>query len=243
MLPRPFRLLLAVLAVVTLAPALAAQPAGPPPGPAPFTDVREIPDTPAYRRAREVLDLVNAGDAARIRTYATASFAPEFLARAPLAEHVSVALDVHARSERLVAHSARRYTPPRPETQAVLVVWNELMESWDAIVVEVEPAPPHRIVSLAFNPARTPSDLPPAAALADAEVARRVGAAVDRLAAKGLFSGTVLLAKDGRVLLTKAVGVANRDFDAPVALDTKFNLGSMNKMFTGVAVMQLVEQG
>jgi CubicO group peptidase (beta-lactamase class C family) len=142
-----------------------------------------------------------------------------------------------------VAHSARRYTPPRPDTQAVLVVWNELMESWEAIVAEVEPAAPHRITSLAFNPARTPSDLPPAQALTDAVVARQIGAAVDRLAAKGLFSGTVLLAKDGRVLLTKAVGVANRDFDAPVALDTKFNLGSMNKMFTGVAVMQLVEQG
>jgi CubicO group peptidase (beta-lactamase class C family) len=53
----------------------------------------------------------------------------------------------------------------------------------------------------------------------------------------------VLLAKDGKVLLTKAVGIANRDFDVPVTLDTKFNLGSMNKMFTAVACMQLVEQG
>jgi D-alanyl-D-alanine carboxypeptidase len=42
------------------------------------------------------------------------------------------------------------------------------------------------------------------------------------------------------VLLAKAAGVANRDFDVPAKLDTKFNLGSMNKMFTAVAVMQLV---
>jgi CubicO group peptidase (beta-lactamase class C family) len=74
-------------------------------------------------------------------------------------------------------------------------------------------------------------------------VARRAGALVDRLAKDDLFSGTFLLAKDGKVLVTRAVGVANRDFDAPVRLDTKFNLGSMNKMFTGVAVAQLVEQG
>ena len=42
---------------------------------------------------------------------------------------------------------------------------------------------------------------------------------------------------------TKAVGIANRDFDVPVTRDTKFNLGSMNKMMTAVACLQLVESG
>src|ERR1041385_8426676 len=32
-------------------------------------------------------------------------------------------------------------------------------------------------------------------------------------------------------------------YNAPNRIDTKFNLGSMNKMFTAVAVAQLVEQG
>lgn len=36
---------------------------------------------------------------------------------------------------------------------------------------------------------------------------------------------------------------ADRDHDVPNHMDTKFNLGSMNKMFTAVAVLQLVEQG
>jgi CubicO group peptidase (beta-lactamase class C family) len=96
---------------------------------------------------------------------------------------------------------------------------------------------------LDFLRARTPSDLPKAEKLTPAQVGEKLGAYVDKLAAKEAFSGTVLVAKDGKVVLERAVGVANRDFNAPVTMDTKFNLGSMNKMFTGVAVMQLVEKG
>jgi len=54
---------------------------------------------------------------------------------------------------------------------------------------------------------------------------------------------SVFLAKDGKRLYGMAFGQANKDFDVPNALDTKFNLGSMNKMFTSVTIAQLVEQG
>lgn len=234
-----------VLLGMALAVPLAAQPHAPgAPGPPPaFRDVRALPATPAFRRAQEVLAVVNAGDRARTRAYLDSALAASFLADIPLDEHLAAFADAHDRSERLEVHGARTYTPPRPETQAVLVLWNTLMESWEAIVAEVEPAAPYRIVSLAFNPARTPSDVAPAKPVTDAEIAKRLGAQVDRLVAKGRFSGTVLFAKDGKVLYSKAAGVANRDFDAPVTLDTKFNLGSMNKMFTAVAAMRLVEQG
>jgi CubicO group peptidase (beta-lactamase class C family) len=53
----------------------------------------------------------------------------------------------------------------------------------------------------------------------------------------------VLLAKDGKVLFKNAYGLASKRFDVPNRIDTKFNLGSMNKMFTAVAVAQLVERG
>ncbi|MFT5052144.1 MAG: CubicO group peptidase (beta-lactamase class C family) [Chlamydiales bacterium] len=55
------------------------------------------------------------------------------------------------------------------------------------------------------------------------------------------FSGTVLFARDGEVLFQGAYGLASRRFDVPNRIDTKFNLGSMNKMFTCVAIMQLAE--
>jgi CubicO group peptidase (beta-lactamase class C family) len=225
-----------------LAPPSHAQ--GPPPGgPAPYTDSRTVPGSPAFRRAQEVLAVVNAGDPARVRAYVDSAFAPALRDRVPLAEHLEVFADVHDGSGRFEVHGARSYDPPRPATQAVLIVRNTLVEAWEAIVTEVEPDAPHRLVSLGFNGARTPSDVPPAKPLGDAEIAKRLGALVDRLAAAGRFSGAVLFAKDGKVLMSRATGVANRDFGAPVTMDTKFNLGSMNKMFTAVAVMQLVERG
>ena len=57
------------------------------------------------------------------------------------------------------------------------------------------------------------------------------------------FSGVVLLAKDGEVFFKKAYGLASKRFSVPNQVDTKFNLGSMNKMFTTIAIAQLVEKG
>ena len=53
----------------------------------------------------------------------------------------------------------------------------------------------------------------------------------------------MLVAKDGKVIYAAAFGDANKDFGARNTLATKFNLGSMNKMFTAVAIAQLVEEG
>jgi CubicO group peptidase (beta-lactamase class C family) len=62
-------------------------------------------------------------------------------------------------------------------------------------------------------------------------------------AAEDRFSGAILLAQNGRVLFQKAYGLADRALRKPNRLDTQFRFGSMGKMFTAVAVMQLVEKG
>lgn len=66
---------------------------------------------------------------------------------------------------------------------------------------------------------------------------------LEELVATDAFSGAVLVAKDDMTLFARAYGLASRAFGAPNRLDTKFNLGSMNKMFTGVAIAQLAEKG
>jgi CubicO group peptidase (beta-lactamase class C family) len=68
---------------------------------------------------------------------------------------------------------------------------------------------------------------------------------VAELAMRDQFSGAVLIAGPGErePLFIRSYGLASRAFQVPNRVDTKFNLGSMNKMFTAVAVAQLVEHG
>jgi CubicO group peptidase (beta-lactamase class C family) len=62
-------------------------------------------------------------------------------------------------------------------------------------------------------------------------------------AADGNFSGVVLIAKDDKPIFSKAYGLASRESKTPNNSETKFNLGSINKIFTRIAIGQLVRQG
>ena len=52
-----------------------------------------------------------------------------------------------------------------------------------------------------------------------------------KLAAGDKFFGAVLIAEDGRVVWQKAYGYADREARIPNTVQTRFRLGSMNKMF------------
>ncbi len=57
------------------------------------------------------------------------------------------------------------------------------------------------------------------------------------------FSGTVLVASKGRVVLRKGYGLANYELGIPNTPQTKFHLASVSKSFTAAAIMILVERG
>ncbi len=78
---------------------------------------------------------------------------------------------------------------------------------------------------------------------ADDKTIAELNSTLDKLVKADQFSGVVLFAKHGKVLFERAYGQADRAFAVPNRLDTKFNFASMGKMFTAVAIMQLVEQG
>lgn len=79
--------------------------------------------------------------------------------------------------------------------------------------------------------------------LSPEEINKELGAFLDQLAASDSFSGAVLIAQDEKPIFRKAYGMANKEGNVQNQVTTKFNLGSMNKMFTGVAIAQLAEQG
>ena len=75
------------------------------------------------------------------------------------------------------------------------------------------------------------------------DTAQRIQAYLDSLAADNRLSGAILVAKNGEPIASKAAGVANRETNTANTVETKFNLGSLNKSFTAVAVAQLAQKG
>jgi len=57
------------------------------------------------------------------------------------------------------------------------------------------------------------------------------------------FSGTILVAKNDTVIERRTYGLASIEFNIENNIDTKFNIASITKMFTSVAILQLYEQG
>jgi CubicO group peptidase (beta-lactamase class C family) len=59
----------------------------------------------------------------------------------------------------------------------------------------------------------------------------------------GTFMGTVLVARDSRIVFDKAYGMANLELEVPNTPDTKFRLGSITKQFTAASILLLEERG
>jgi D-alanyl-D-alanine carboxypeptidase len=57
-----------------------------------------------------------------------------------------------------------------------------------------------------------------------------------------VFSGVALIARHGEPVFHRAYGLANRSNATPNTTRTRFNLGSINKIFTQTAIEQLIAQ-
>lgn len=118
------------------------------------------------------------------------------------------------------------------------------------LLFAVEPTPPHAVADVGVRPAgaQTPpgarGDGPSSAPSprSAAQIIEGAPAIVDRAIADG-FSGVVLIAREGKPVLERAAGLANRAFSVPNRVDTRFNLGSINKTFTKLAIAQLMQAG
>jgi CubicO group peptidase (beta-lactamase class C family) len=79
--------------------------------------------------------------------------------------------------------------------------------------------------------------------MTDAQGLERLRKFIEREEAEDRFSGTVVIERKGETLFQGAYGYAHLGLRVRNQLETRFNLASVTKMFTAVAVLQLVEQG
>ncbi|MEO7272166.1 MAG: serine hydrolase domain-containing protein [Vicinamibacterales bacterium] len=91
-----------------------------------------------------------------------------------------------------------------------------------------------------------PEALPPppiTAAMSPEEMRARLQTYLAGLVADDRFAGVVLVARDGQPVFEQAFGLADRANQRPNTATTRFNLGSINKSFTQLAIAQLVDSG
>ena len=101
------------------------------------------------------------------------------------------------------------------------------------ITVKVEEAESPRLEHITQDPLQIPQ----------ARALEAFDAFATQLAAADRFSGVLVIEQNGQRLYAKPFGLASREDDTPVQLDTPFLFASQGKMFTAVAVLQLVEAG
>lgn len=194
---------------------------------------------PAAQRAVELVRLIESGKRAEMQKYMKENYAPEFLAQVSVDAHSDFMLRQQDQMRGVEVLSIKETSPTSVEAR----LKSKLTGNEVVLIVGTEANAPNRISSLGQRRARPEPGAQPTKKLTEAEMAKELDAFVQKLADADLFSGAVLVAKDGKPIYKKAVGIANKDFNAPNKIDTKFNLGSMNKMFTAVAIAQLVERG
>jgi len=187
--------------------------------------------------ARAFIEAMNATDDHSLRAFIEKNVVLAGPGVIPPEERLQRLQRLRAMYGQLAIHSV---APGAPNTVDVTVQSGRL-ELWRRVTLHFDGGSPPRVRVFAFNMIDAPDA--PQRKLTSSEIATELKVYAEHMAAKDVFSGAVLLAKGATLLYRGAFGDADKNFGARNAVDTKFNLGSMNKMFTAVAMAQLAAQG
>jgi CubicO group peptidase (beta-lactamase class C family) len=222
-------------AALVVAVAVAAVPTGAEPG-----RQTVVPSTPAGRKLTDWLGALNSGEGARLRKFYADQLPPDAkpdpnLIDRPAEGDLGFFGDTRGLDVRRVAATS--------PTELQAFAQARLTGAWIRIDLAVNPQPPYGLRGFGVRAVDAPEELMASKPLSQKEIQRNLDTLLRRLAGADAFSGVVLVAKDGKPFYVKSLGLANRGWNVPNRRDTRFNLGSVNKMFTAVAIAQLVEQG
>jgi CubicO group peptidase (beta-lactamase class C family) len=120
------------------------------------------------------------------------------------------------------------------------MVQERLSDQFALLTMEVQAEQPHAITRIEVSAIPRPAEffLPH---LSGNQLVAAAKKYIEKAVAADNFAGAVMITKDGKPVLGEAYGLADREHKIPNTLDTRFRIGSMNKMFTAVATLQLAE--
>lgn len=205
----------------------------------------KLPESQAGQRVAAYLKAFNSGDERLMGDFFNRNISPAALQNRPVAARLDVYRQMRANIE---AMELRRVLEAREDAVSILV--QSKRGEWLKISFEFEAEAPHRFLRLGVEEGEAPKADEAAATAAvtppvmtEKEAVAAIEKYLDGLAAADEFSGVVLVAGKSGPLFQHAYGLASKEYHVANRLDTKFNLGSINKLFTQIAIGQLVEQG
>jgi CubicO group peptidase (beta-lactamase class C family) len=205
--------------------------------------VISLPTSPLGQLARGLVDAVNSGNIDVQREFVRARFSAKAFEEAPADDWQTFLQRMWAQSGGIEVFAA---TPPRGPNEIRFRVRSKQGHHYARLGI-VGSSSTDKIDAFFCTPEAHPAtervDALVRAPVSDEEAVRAITRRVEQRAATDRFSGTVLVIKGRRVLVSLSVGHADKSFAVANRVDTKFNLGSMNKMFTAVAIGQLVQKG
>lgn len=200
----------------------------------------KLPDTPAGKTLGKFIRAFNTGDLETLKRFHKEHGGDEGNAQQDVG--------FYQQSGGLTLHSVARSS----EFEIEVLARSKKENRWVSFTIGVERQPPHGITDIRVRPATAPSETggtnevsssPSKEKLSGAELIQHLNALIDKRTADDSFSGAVMVARNGQPIFQRAVGLANKQYNTPNRVDTKFNLGSINKIFTRIAILQLIEQG
>ncbi len=196
-----------------------------------------FPNTDAGKRAAAFFEAFNSTDEKSIKAYLEDNLSAQALKTRSIDERM--AMQRGLKSDLSTLEPAKIL---EAKEDAVTVAARSASGDWLELAFEFEAEKPHKLLGIRIEMTEEP-DLEEAAGLvSEADLTSKTEAYLDDLAAKDEFSGVVLVAKGGTPVLKHAYGLASKEYDVPNQVDTRFNLGSINKFFTRIAIEQLAGQ-
>ena len=200
-----------------------------------------LPDTEAGRIGGMLITHINTDTPERIQQWAPTILSTSVDANARSALFKQLAVAVHD-SGGVDFVDARTQGPPG---MLVVTIKGRRTGQRAALVLLPDPQQPGRLAMADIVPIDDPALYAawPKAGASQAEIARLAKDAMDQLERSVDFSGCLSISDGVNVFFDECRGLADRTFGVKVDQQTKFHIGSMNKMFTAVAIAQLVESG
>jgi CubicO group peptidase (beta-lactamase class C family) len=191
----------------------------------------QFPDTAAGNQAKAWLEVFNAGDAEKHKEFLRKN-APSRLERA----------DREMGLREMSGGFEVKKVEESTTTKIVALVQERASDQFVRLTVEVDASEQHQITRLTLQGTARPAEfaLPH---LSESELVAALRRQLDEQSTADRFSGAVLVARNGKTVFGQAYGLADREKKTQNSFKTRFRLGSMNKMFTAVATLQLVQSG